>query len=192
MNTNEVVYEYGKLHLNFVAQSNQLQLTANALAQANKEKAESDQKLKQAEQRVGMITKIMMGRYESPMDQLLAAGALVDEWNNPGTLRNSKTNEQRGGLIGLAIERGMPAPATIDKFAASGAECAATGVADNPATATIDIDELRGEIHPSDLPAAAQGINAQERTLSRDEQRRRRHEIRPMSDDEAHTDTPAK
>ena len=83
MQTEQVIFEYGKLQLNFLAQNQQLQQMAQALAEANKKAAENTQDVATAEAKVDRLLKAILVHPPLSYEEL---SKLADEINAPAAL----------------------------------------------------------------------------------------------------------
>ena len=82
MDQSQVIFEYGKLQLNFLAQNQQLQQMAQALAEANKKAAENTQDVAAAEAKVDRLLKAILVNPPLSYEEL---SKLADEINASAT-----------------------------------------------------------------------------------------------------------
>lgn len=80
MDQSQIIFEYGKLQLNFLSQNQQLQQMAQVLAEANKKTAENAQDVAAAEAKVDRLLKAILVHPPLSHEEL---SKLADEINAP-------------------------------------------------------------------------------------------------------------
>lgn len=99
MEMEQIVFEYGKLQLNFISMQNQTQQMARALAEANKSKDEVHSIFTKEHNQLQDLLKAILGEENGDGKDFAAIRKLADEINNPPN-PNAATAE---GLVAAGV-----------------------------------------------------------------------------------------